>query len=399
MNCVIFALLLLVTNSAIVAQADGTTPSSITAIDYSRSTIYHSPQTPGYTCWVSAWIMPDDKSMWVCFTQATGPIEGRPKTPPDIRKKLSWPPPGVENYDMNGLKMENIYLRSDDRGKTWEKMSADTFRSPVNAMGDKGTTALKDGTILREVWGEYLPFDKSVPTTGFVQLSSDQTKSWSKPILLLNPEKYSAYPVRIRQLRDGRVMVLGGFIRSPIKNDLTRHQTNARLEPLLVISADGGRTWQDPLEFVPEELRQTWQGEECDAAELPNGDLFLVFRRNESDNAPNVRWQALLKKDGDTWKTERIERTSLAPGGHPELLYTQEGVVLYLTYGGTQAWTADAGKTWHNLEVPLSYYPRSVQTADGQIFVFGHMGYDDAYGTTDQSIVMDTFRLSPKANN
>ncbi len=29
------------------------------AEQYTRKTIYHSPQTPGYTCWVGAWIMPD----------------------------------------------------------------------------------------------------------------------------------------------------------------------------------------------------------------------------------------------------------------------------------------------------------------------------------------------------
>ena len=34
-----------------------------------------------------------------------------------------------------------------------------------------------------------------------------------------------------------------------------------------------------------------------------------------------------------------------------------------------------------------------MQAADGRIFVFGHVGGDDAYGKSDQSIVMDSFRL------
>jgi hypothetical protein len=38
--------------------------------------------------------------------------------------------------------------------------------------------------------------------------------------------------------------------------------------------------------------------------------------------------------------------------------------------------------------------PLSVQTADGRIFVFGHVGGDDPYGKTDQSIIMDSFRLA-----
>ena len=30
---------------------------------------------------------------------------------------------------------------------------------------------------------------------------------------------------------------------------------------------------------------------------------------------------------------------------------------------------------------------------DGRIYIFAHVGGDDAYGSVDQSIVMDTFRL------
>ena len=50
-------------------------------VDYHRQTIYHAPQTPGYTCWVYAWAMPDG-SIMLTFYQATGPLEGRPCVPP-----------------------------------------------------------------------------------------------------------------------------------------------------------------------------------------------------------------------------------------------------------------------------------------------------------------------------
>ena len=57
-------------------------------------------------------------------------------------------------------------------------------------------------------------------------------------------------------------------------------------------------------------------------------------------------------------------------------------------------YTTDAGKTWQRLDVPGSaYYPHAVQTKDGQIFIFAHVGSDDPYGKADQSIVMDTFQL------
>ena len=40
--------------------------------------------------------------------------------------------------------------------------------------------------------------------------------------------------------------------------------------------------------------------------------------------------------------------------------------------------------------------PARFRRQDGRIFVFGHVGGDDAYGKADQSIVMDSFRVIPK---
>jgi len=56
----------------------------VTVRDHERRTIYHSPQTPGYTCWAGIWTMPDG-SVLVSFTQATGPLEGwRQRAPKEI---------------------------------------------------------------------------------------------------------------------------------------------------------------------------------------------------------------------------------------------------------------------------------------------------------------------------
>ena len=57
-------------------------------------------------------------------------------------------------------------------------------------------------------------------------------------------------------------------------------------------------------------------------------------------------------------------------------------------------WTTDAGTTWTRLDVPgTSYYPQALERPDGEIMIFGHIGGDDAYGSVDQSVVMDRFRL------
>jgi hypothetical protein len=355
------------------------------AVEHRRDTIYRSPQKPGFTSWVGAWTMPGG-SLMVCFTQATGPIMGRPQATKKVQKQLNWPPPGAPGYDMTGLDLKNVHLRSSDGGKTWKQASADAFKSCMNGVSGEAQTALPDGTVVRGVWGFYLPCDKDLPKTGYLQRSTDGTKTWGKPEMLLDPKNYSAWPKRIRMLRDGRLIVLMGVANVPAGSH-TRDEFGKQVEPMLIVSSDKGKTWKGPISAVPTEQRGGWT-EEFDVAELDNGDLLCVFRR-ESDTR---RWQGLLKKTDDTWVAQKASASILPHSGHPELLATREGPILHVATTGIH-WTTDAGKTWQLLVKGSAYYPRSVQAADGRIFVFGHIGGDDAYGKVDQSIVMDSFRL------
>jgi hypothetical protein len=361
------------------------------AVEHTRRTIYHSPQTPGFTSWVGAWTMPDD-SLMVCFTQATGPVDGRPRAPKEVQHRLTWPPRGRPGYDMTGLDLRNVHLRSTDAGKTWKKVSADPFKSCMNGITGEAQTALPDGTIIRGVWGYYLPYNPELPKTGYLERSTDGSKTWGKPEILLDPAKYSAWPKRLRVLRDGRLIAIGGVAHVPA-NSRTRAEYNGLFEPLLMVSGDNGKTWDGPISVVPAKHQKNWGGEEFDAAELANGDLLCVFRRNPPGGGGEVRWQGVLKKSGDRWIPGNVGPAPFPHSGHPDVLATREGPILHVATSGIH-WTTDAGKTWHKLDVPgTAYYPRAVQAADGSIFVFGHVGGDDAYGKSDQSIVMDSFRL------
>lgn len=381
-------LLSVVTAPAVVLPASA----DYVAVEHKRQTIYHSPQKPGFTSWVGAWIMPDG-SLMTCFTQATGPVEGRPRAPKEVREKLNWPPgpgPMHENYDMTGLDMRNIHLRSADAGKTWKQVSADSFKTCMNGVSGEAETALADGTVLRGVFGFYLPYNPELPKTGYLQRSHDGTRTWGKPELMLDPKKYSTWPRRIRVLRDGRLVVLLGVARAPA-GSYTRREFSKLVKPMLVVSSDKGKTWKGPIVAFPDEQQGGWT-EEFDAAELANGDLLCVYRR-ENDAK---RWQGILKKSADTWVPEKVGPSSLPHSGQPELLVTREGPILHLATSGIH-WTSDAGKTWHRLQVPgTAYYPRSVQSADGKVRVFGHIGGDDAYGKVDQAIVMDSFQIKKK---
>ena len=369
----------------LLALAEAGRADEFSAVEHQRQTIYHSPQTPGYTCWVGAWIMPDGDLM-TCFTQATGPVEGRPKAPREVMDLLSWYP----QYDMTGLDLHNVHLRSSDAGQTWMQVSADPFKTCMNGVTGEAQSVLPDGTIVRGVFGLYLPYDRDLPKTGFLQRSTDGTKTWGNPEVLLDPEKTTVWPRRIRTLRDGRVLLLLGVSPLPAAKH-TRKEFSNRLEPTILISSDQGRTWSKPLRAAPED-QITGFTEEFDVAELDNGDLLTIYRR--IDDAK--RWQGILKKADGTWVPGKVGPIELPHSGQPELLKTLQGPVLHIATSGIH-WTSDAGQTWNKLNVPgTAYYPRSVQARDGRIFVFGHVGGDDAYGKVDQSIVMDSFLLRPK---
>src|SRR4051794_25244278 len=308
-----------------------------------RRTVYHSPQTPGYTCWVGAWPMPDRAPM-ICFTQNTGPVGDRPRAPADVVRKF---PMLAERpaRDATGLAKTILFLRSADGGETWEKAGEIPFEGPMAYCAPGGQDlALPDGTILKGVFGYFLP-TTPVPQTAYLLRSTDGGKTWGRPEPLNDPDKETWRLTRLRALRDGRLVATGGRSRTPSTSPIS--VVWKRWEPLLVVSEDGGRTWGPPVEFLPDRDRDGWL-EEWDTAELPGGDLLCVFRRvdpaaivPDPDNpgrkasrnwAPSprdqVRWHGRLRKTGKTWALDRVGPAPFPHSGHPELLATREGPVL-----------------------------------------------------------------------
>jgi hypothetical protein len=373
---------------------------NIIATDYSRTQIYKSPQKPSWTSWVGGWIMPGGDIM-ISFTRATGPEK-------PVHDK---PAP----YDYSGLVIDVVYLRSTNAGADWETAAEsnvsfttahDSGRG-THANNSPTTIALRDGSLLRRVYGwDYNDFPR-LPGTTFLQRSTDRGKSWSPPPVstdggrtwsvpspiqefLLDPATTTVQMTRTRRLRDGRLLMGGSVWNGP-------HTQRARNEPLLMVSADEAVSWQrinfsgpvyDPAAF-----------NEWDFAELDNGDLFIVSRPKNNKG----RWQGTMSKDGDSWHLQTWNLSSLPHSGHPELLKTKEGPILHIATSGIH-WTVDAGRTWNQLAGAKrsAYYPHSLQTADDWIYVFSHKsspGGDDNYGGADQCIFMDKFRLKVSSDS
>jgi hypothetical protein len=369
---------------------------SLRAVDLHRQTIYHSPQRPGYTSWVGAWTMPD-KSLMTAFVQATGPVDAadRPATPRPVLAALgvSALPPG---YDFWGLKLAVEYLRSRNDGRTWRVVRSDAFQAPgPYAYTPQATVALRDGTLIRRVNGDDLRYDPSIPHTAFLQRLAPGRSSWSAPQVLLDPARYTYQITRVRELADGRLIATGNVWDVPASTP-PPERDNLKSRLLLLVSSDDGATWRDGLTIPPG--TGFLPGNEWDTAELPDGNLVAVMRTWAApDNRVQVRKQALLIRRGAGWVLTDVRDAPFPHSGHPELLATREGPVLHIATTGID-YTID-GRTWRPLgftppaEYRSGYYPRAVQTADGVVHVFAHVGADDPYGRTDQAIVMDTFRL------
>ena len=378
--------------------------------DFKRVFIYHSPQYPGFTSWCGLWNMPDGSVMLSC-TQATGPICGRPKAPPEVRRRLDWPPDVPEHgegYDMTGLDLENVHLRSTDFGATWEKVSGDHMRSCMNGVTCEAEEALTDGTILRGVWGPYRPYD-DVPFDGYIQRSTDGSRSWSEGEVICANEGFMFWPKRIRVLHDGRVLTGGGLFRKNPKHK-NRQGWFKDMTQALFVSADGGHSWSDPIEVTPEHQQKEFAGEEFDWAELGNGDLLIVLRCEtrpafDTQDPGQDRRQTRLVKKGNTWEPTGVEMAPFPHSGHPEMLKTKEGVIFHFATTGI-SWTTDEGESWTDVEIPewdlkpfqaekqcrwynwgSAYYPRSVQMSNGEVLCVGHTGHDDPYAGGDQSVI------------
>ena len=365
--------------------------------DYTDRTIYHSPETPGWTSWVGLWEMPDGR-LQCSFRQLTGPKDQPVHEAP--------------------------VLESRDGGETWTRVSGDV---PVE--GGRGMAVLADGTLVRGHWAGD-PDD-----AGCVERSTDGGRTWGPHIYFVSPQEYRAWPSVIRELRDGRLVLMAGVWKrsaDPIPN--------SRMTKMMSVSNDAGQSWGEPVPLMPTE-----QGvcEESDFCELPSGDLFWVHRVEhfpaERTEVPPGAAPVLESRDGgetwtrvsgdvpvegkrgmavlaaragepfpdgycdrmqsvvyrwrDGWKPGPVVPAPFPPSGFPEVMLTAEDLILHFATDGIY-WTDDVGRNWTRLAIPgTAYYPRAVQLADGTIVCIGHVGSDDAYGAVDQSIRQQTFRL------
>ncbi|MBA3441535.1 MAG: hypothetical protein H0T92_16875 [Pyrinomonadaceae bacterium] len=330
---------------------------------------------------------------------------------------------------------EVVYLKSTNSGRSWSVWRTDPFQAiGMSAYAPQDIIALPNGSLIRRVNGDDLQNLRRIPHTAMLQILKPKASgvypaNWpalgaAGQVVVTDPLICKYQVSRIRRLKDGRYIALGqawpyvggGTSGSCAPSDKA---TNMLLVAASASAAERGQWKRGMPDIAPTVLLPN----EWDAAQLPNGDLLALFRTQVSaTDRTQIRKQAILRaKPGSSCPDQGtsgcwvMDQATLGnPGnfphsGHPELLATREGVIIQFATTGI-SYTNNSGASWITFKgmTPTDYYPRSIQDANGDIYVFSHVGGDDPYGGTEaqnysgkkpgqtainQSITMQKFRL------
>ncbi|MDP2712953.1 MAG: sialidase family protein [Solirubrobacteraceae bacterium] len=376
-----------------------------------------------YTAWSGAWLGDDGTTIAHSFMQVTGPTAPYPKRCDG--DSVAGPVSQAESFAR--ATSTQIIRSTRDGGRRWRTVHAGavigTHPIPFTpqatiALRAHPDSGVRQGTLLRRGNGADLQdvaAYRGRPSTAFLQRLAPGATRWvdvPTPYgqgVVLDPDRFSYQFSRLRRLADGRLIAVGS-VGPAGSTDFARYRW------LLMVSGDEGTTWSSALTVPPGAPPPN----EWDVAEIPDGsgDLLAVMRTQQ--DGEQIRAQARLVKGAEDtttttgtpnssagWIMEQLRKApaQLPHSGHPELLSARVGrddepaVIIDFATTGVH-YTTDAGATWRPLPFPsgelvrTGYYPRSVQAADGTIFVFAHRGADDPYRPDlDQAIVMDRFAL------
>lgn len=309
---------------------------------------------------------------------------------------------------------EVVYLKSFDGGTSWTTWRTDPYQGLTTvAYNPQATIALPNGTLIRRVNGDDLKWlapatpetamlQSLVPSGGVYPTSWPANSSGAGQVVTISADpKICKYQIsRIRALNDGtgRYIALGQEWKYVSGTSGTCSAT-ADSDLLLVASSatdvEAG-TWSIGMPYVPSTVLSP---NEWDAAQIAGGtgDLLGLFRTSVS--GASVRRQARLRAASGVncpaptngtigcWVLDQATLgdpgINLPHSGHPELLATQEGVIIEFADTGAVSYTTD-GSSWTTLSGftggKTNYYPRSIQDPTTRdIYVFSHKGCDDPY--------------------
>jgi len=373
--------------------------------------------------------MPDG-SLMTAFIMATGPAsptQGRTFMPETTLHLFGLTENGTagytpweKGYDFYGLDggcppsptlpsatqkcLEIVYRKSFDGGSTWTTWRTDPFRALTPApYTPQATIALPNGTLIRRVNGDDLRDQTTIPRTALLQALKTTDTNWpalggtGQVVTASADPSICKYQIsRIRALNDstGRYIAMGQAWRYASAGTSGACAASATdlsgtgIRNLLLVAASAADVeagnWSIGMPYVSS---TTLIPNEWDAAQIADGsgDLLALFRTTVS--GATVRRQARLRAEtgvncpsptNGTIGCWILDQATLGnPGnlqhsGHPELLATQEGVIIEFATDRV-AYTSD-GSSWTTLSGftggVTNYYPRAIQNSTAASIVW-----------------------------
>lgn len=248
-----------------------------------------------------------------------------------------------------------VSIFSDDRGATWSS-------EPEVVIKNAGAQNVMSTSVLRLASGKialfYLIKNGLHDCRPYMQISDDETKTWSKPELVIQaPGYFVLNNDRVIQLRSGRLIAPVAFHRrkGPSTTDL-KSSFDLRAIALWYLSDDEGKTWSeaDTWWALPVATRTGMQ--EPGVVELADGTLFSWARTDQLSQYASRSTNA-----GKSWSapvpTEL--RSPVSPASIKRLPGSSDLLAVYNDHSGKfphpdplkrtpliVAISQDGGKTW-----------------------------------------------------
>jgi len=355
--------------------------------------VYAPKKKPGYASWASIFSVPGkEKEYMLSFIEIRkGENTLYRPMPLDFYESLVLPIKYQTSLS-NGSKdlvTEMVIMHSCDNGDSWREVG----RGPGHEIVTNpfANICLKNGDLLRGVGTSYLCYyPEEIPELK-IQKSSDRGNTWIDYSILLKDKRFFTTPYRLKQLKDGTLILLVTCWPSFGKDRMvkTRHSipSNAilRNNALIYISKDGGRNWDTPISVL-----QGICASEPDFAELDSGDILIV--NSTIQGGPPVR-QYLYRTHNGIISGPVLRIIS---GEVPEtFVATKDGLLVGANRRGIYSCSDNEGVTWYTISGDLicGYQPMITETDDGRFMCAWHYGGDNQYGEKNQFIGKHDFKV------
>jgi len=236
---------------------------------------------------------------------------------------------------------------SNDGGKTWD--NEDTL-----IVANEGGLNTMSVSLLRLKTGEIalltLRKDSRSDCRPYLRISTDETKTWSEPVLCIDtPGYFVVNNDRLVQLSTGRLVIPAA------RHSMPGEEFRSRGEAVCYLSDDNGKTWRASKTILqaPEDSKTGLQ--EPGVIELKDGRLMMLCRTDQG-----CQFKSYSADGGETWSPAEPSQliSPVSPATFERIPWTGDILMVWNNHDGappeikgkrtplTVATSSDDGAAW-----------------------------------------------------